>query len=71
MDRNTENFILALLQRLKSRMSILMVTHRIKTAQRCDRIYILENGTITQAGSPAELMLTSNFYSESYKELVS
>ena len=71
MDRNTENFILALLQKLKSKMSILMVTHRIKTAQRCDRIYILENGTITQAGSPAELMLTSNFYSESYKELVS
>jgi ABC-type multidrug transport system fused ATPase/permease subunit len=48
-----------------------MVTHRIKTAQRCDRIYILKNGTISIAGTPEELMLTENFYSESYKELVS
>jgi ABC-type bacteriocin/lantibiotic exporter with double-glycine peptidase domain len=71
MDRNTENFILLLLQKLKSEMGILMVTHRIKTAQRCDRIYILENGVISTSGTPEELMLTENFYSESYKELVS
>lgn len=71
MDRNTENFILSVLQKLKSEMGILLVTHRIKTAQRCDRIYILENGIISSAGTPEELMLTENFYSESYKELVS
>ncbi|MFM9840539.1 MAG: peptidase domain-containing ABC transporter [Cyclobacteriaceae bacterium] len=71
MDRNTENFILALLQKAKQDMAILLVTHRIKTAQRCDRIYILENGTIHSSGTPNELMLTENFYSESYKELVS
>jgi ATP-binding cassette, subfamily C, bacteriocin exporter len=71
MDRNTENFILALLQKAKSEMAILLVTHRIKTAQRCDRIYILEAGTIHSSGTPTELMLTENFFSESYKELVS
>ncbi len=71
MDRNTENFILSLLQKLKTEMGILLVTHRIKTAQRCDRIYILENGVISSAGTSEELMLTENFYSESYKELVS
>ncbi len=70
MDRNTENFILALLQKAKQEMAILLVTHRIKSAQRCDRIYILENGAISLSGSPNELMLTENFYSESYKELV-
>lgn len=71
MDRNTENFILSVLQKLKSEMGILMVTHRIKTAQRCDRIYVLDNGVISSSGTPQELMLTENFYSESYKELVS
>jgi ABC-type bacteriocin/lantibiotic exporter with double-glycine peptidase domain len=71
MDRNTENFILSLLQKSKSEMAILLVTHRIKTAQRCDRIYILEAGTIHSSGTPNELMLTENFFSESYKELVS
>jgi ATP-binding cassette subfamily B protein len=71
MDRNTENFILAMLQKMKSTMGILMVTHRIKTAQRCDRIYILENGLISTKGTAQQLMLTDNFYSESYRELVS
>jgi len=71
MDRNTENIILSLLKTLKPEMGIILVTHRIKTAQRCDRIYILEAGTISSSGTPEELMLTENFYSESYKELVS
>jgi ATP-binding cassette subfamily B protein len=71
MDRNTENFILELLQKAKHEMAILLVTHRIKTAQRCDRIYILENGEIASSGTPTELMLSNNFYSESYRELVS
>ncbi len=71
MDRNKENFILSLLQQVKEDMAVLLVTHRIKTAQRCDRIYILEEGKIHSSGTPGELMLTENFYSESYKELIS
>jgi ATP-binding cassette, subfamily C, bacteriocin exporter len=71
MDRNTENFILALLRKEKGEMAILLVTHRIKTAQRCDRIYILEDGTIKSSGTPKELMQSENFFSESYKELIS
>jgi ABC-type bacteriocin/lantibiotic exporter with double-glycine peptidase domain len=70
MDRNTENFILELFQKLKSEMGILMVTHRIKTAKRSDRIYILENGLISMSGSHEELMMTENFYSESFKEII-
>ncbi len=50
-------------------MAILMVTHRNKTAQRCDRIYILENGSIAISGTPSELLRTANFFSESFSEL--
>jgi len=71
MDRNTENFILSILQNEKERMAIFMITHRIKTAQRCDRVYILENGSVSSAGTPNELLQSENFYSVSYKELVS
>ncbi len=71
MDRNTENFILELLLSLKNKMAIIMVTHRIKTASRADNIYILENGMIAANGTPQELMLFDNFYSECYKDIVS
>jgi ATP-binding cassette, subfamily C, bacteriocin exporter len=69
MDRNTENFILDIITQLKSKMSTLMVTHKIKTAQQADKIYILENGKITTFGKPNELMVTKNLFSESIKEL--
>lgn len=70
MDRNTENYILDLLLRLKKEMAILMVTHRIKTASKSDMIFILEDGRITSSDTPENLMKTDNFYSDSFKELI-
>ena len=46
MDKDTENFILTLLQKAKNDKIILLVTHRMTIAQRCDRTYTLEKGTI-------------------------
>jgi len=51
MDGNTENFILSILQKEKERMAILMVTHRTKIAQQCDKVYVLENGAISSKAS--------------------
>jgi ATP-binding cassette, subfamily C, bacteriocin exporter len=70
MDKNTENFVLQLLLKLKSEMAILLVTHRIKSARMADRVYILEDGKISASGTPDSLLDTVNFYSESVKELV-
>jgi len=70
MDRNTENYILDILQKLRNELAVIMITHRIKTASKADKIFILENSTIVKSGTPQELMLTDNFYSLSYKELI-
>lgn len=70
MDKNLENFILNLLLKMKKEITVIMVTHRINTASKADKIFILENGTITCSGTSQELMLTNNFYSLSYKELI-
>lgn len=70
MDRNTENFVLNLLNRLKKDTCIILVTHRIKTARFSDRIYILENGQIRTQGKHEELMASENLYSLSYNELI-
>ncbi len=70
MDRNTENFVLNLLNLLKKETCIILVTHRIKIARFSDRIYILENGQIRAQGKHEELMGSENLYSLSYTELV-
>lgn len=66
MDRKTEKFVLDILKREKEKRITILVTHRISTAQQCDAISILENGTIVASGSPEQLMLTQNFYSDSF-----
>lgn len=67
MDRNTENFILALLKQQKDQRMVVFVTHRIITAQQCDKIFVLENGTIVADGNSVELMRSNNFFSDSMR----
>lgn len=66
MDRKTEKFVMNLIMKHKERRVTILVTHRILMAQECDTIYILENGTVSAMGSPQQLMLSQNFFSESF-----
>ncbi|KAF2331019.1 peptidase domain-containing ABC transporter [Flavobacterium ginsenosidimutans] len=71
MDRNTENFTMQLLQKIKTDCAILFISHRLHTLKNlADHIYILENKTITESGSHQELMETANFYSQYWYETV-
>ena len=69
LDRKTERHIMSILQRLKDKMPILLVTHRIITASKSDYIYILENGHISDKGSPDQLVKSANFYSDFFSDL--
>lgn len=63
MDRDTERVIMDILKRLKSKIGILLVSHRINLIrQMCDRIYILEGGRISDMGTHDYLMTGNNIY---------
>ncbi|WP_457617971.1 hypothetical protein [Lutibacter sp.] len=65
MDRNTEKFTMDLLSKLKNEIAVLFISHRLHTLKNnADRIYILENGSISEKGSHEKLLETSNFYSD-------
>lgn len=68
MDTRMERFVFNLLNKLKSTMAIVLVTHRLKPNQKADCIYILQNNELSASGSHDELMLTPNFYSDSMRE---
>lgn len=63
MDRNTEQFIMNLLNKLKKDMAIVLITHKIQAAKICDRIYVIENGLIKANGEPTKLLQT-NFFNQ-------
>ena len=65
MDRNTENFSMNLIEKIKSHCAILFISHRLHTLKNsADTIYVLDNKTITNFGTHNELMSSSNFYSD-------
>jgi ATP-binding cassette subfamily B protein len=63
MDRDTESLIISLLTRIKGKMGILLVTHRINLIKRlCDKIYILDDRTIKGSGIHEDLLAGDNIY---------
>lgn len=69
MDRNTEQFTLTLLQKIKKECAIFFISHRLNMLKNiADTIYILENKTISISGNHSKLMETENFYSEYWEE---
>jgi ATP-binding cassette subfamily B protein len=71
MDRKTEKFVLNLLNKLKSELTIIFISHRLHSLPKiADRIYVLENGITSDFGTHKELMKSKNFYSDFWNELV-
>lgn len=69
MDRNTENFSMALLAKIKPNCAIFFISHRLNTLKKiADKIYVLENGTLSTKGNHEELMETANFYSDYWQD---
>ena len=71
MDRQSELFVLGLLKKIKKKIAIIFITHRLHVLKNfCDRIYILKNGVISDQGSHFDLLQTENIYSQYWADLV-
>lgn len=69
MDRETEQVALQLINRLKAQTAILFVSHRLYSLKNiADRIYIFDKGTVSHSGTHVQLLQSSNFYSDYWKQ---
>ncbi|TBL72699.1 ABC transporter transmembrane domain-containing protein [Paenibacillus thalictri] len=62
LDPVTEADINELIVRLRSRMTIVSVTHRLASAMNADHIYVFENGRIVESGTHQELLREHGLY---------
>jgi ATP-binding cassette subfamily B protein len=70
MDRKTEQFVLQLLNKLKKELSIIFISHRLHSLKYiADKIYIIEDGQTNTNGSHKQLLESSNFYSDYWKNI--
>jgi ATP-binding cassette subfamily B protein/subfamily B ATP-binding cassette protein MsbA len=62
LDAETEAALLEAIERLKGSHTIFVIAHRLSTVRRADRIVVLKEGRVVQAGSHDELLAQGGPY---------
>jgi ATP-binding cassette subfamily B multidrug efflux pump len=62
VDARTERAILDVIERQRTRRSVLLITHRIAAAARCDAILVLDQGRIVERGTHEDLIRRGGLY---------
>jgi subfamily B ATP-binding cassette protein MsbA len=68
LDAETEAAILDTLAGIAQGRTLIMITHRIAAAARCDLIFVLDQGRLVEHGTHAELMEQGRLYWRLYGE---
>jgi ATP-binding cassette subfamily B protein/subfamily B ATP-binding cassette protein MsbA len=66
LDATTEEAIMSVIGELMKGRTTLMVTHRLNTAHRFDRIVVLENGHIVEEGTGPDLLARGGAYAKMF-----
>lgn len=64
VDSNTERQILKALQRKRGEQTLLIITHRISVCRQADRIFVMQNGQLTEQGTHEQLQAQPGFYQQ-------
>jgi ATP-binding cassette subfamily B multidrug efflux pump len=68
VDAKTESAILEAIERQRAKRTVLLVTHRIAAASRCDQIIVLDEGRVVERGTHDELISAGGIYANFAEE---
>lgn len=64
VDTETEERILSGLSRMRNDKTTILISHRVSTARHANRIFIIDNGRITESGTHEELIALGGYYAD-------
>ena len=62
LDGITERMIMQAIDQFSGQKTIIMIAHRLKTIQKCDQIYVIDNGKVADQGTFDELIETNEMF---------
>lgn len=68
VDTQTEDLILKKLKSVMKNKTTLIISHRVSTVKKCDRILVMDEGQIVEQGSHEELLRKHGVYSQLYNQ---
>ncbi len=68
VDTLTEERILNALQEVMHGRTTILISHRVSTVRHADRIFVLEQGAIVEAGSHSDLIGKGGYYADLYQK---
>ncbi|MBY5957791.1 peptidase domain-containing ABC transporter [Membranicola marinus] len=68
LDYRSVQYLFSVLENLRNRAGVIVLTHDVRMARQADRIYLLENGTIDTYGTHDHLLKDKNNYSQTWED---
>jgi ATP-binding cassette subfamily B protein len=68
VDAKTEAAILAAIERQAARRTVILITHRIAAAKRCDAVVVLDDGKVVEQGTHQQLIEQGGLYARFAEE---
>ena len=67
-DPDNETKVQAAFDELSKNKTVIMIAHRLSTVMNADKIYVLDDGRLTESGTHKELMSTEGLYKKMFDE---
>ncbi len=64
LDARAESELFETMRRLFHGRAVLLISHRFSSVRKADRIYVLRDGIVAEAGTHDELIADDSFYAE-------